>query len=682
MTFDNHREDESTAEAPRRRDKLASLWTWILDSSLVFCVAAYLVWPIFSLDYSDKWASIESTFISDARFLKDHWPHPLWHPLWYTGTRFDYIYPPALRYGTALPMVLNPKVSPAWSYHFYIGLLYCLGIAGVYVVARAGEASRKFAILAALLVATVSPSFLLIGEIRHDARASWSEPQRLGVLIRYGEGPHVSAVALLGFALAFSMFALKTGSSRAIAAAAVSAALVVSHNFYGATALAIFFPLLMWSIWLTHQDKRVFVRTVVIGALAYGLCAFWLVPSYLTVTLDNMRFVSERGNRWSIWVALALLIFYLKLTEKWAKGRQERAYAVFLIGAFAFFFLNVIGNYYLGFRVIGEPFRMVPELDLVLILAGVEVLRRIWESSSFRMPKRVIVAVFIVLVFYSVRKYITGGWHIFVPERNVQARLELQITDWIAKNMPDARSYTTGSVRFWFNAWHDLAQLGGGSEQGLLNPVVQPATWNLGVNDNGKYGLYWMQATGVDLAVVNDERSKEHYHDIQFPKKFIPLTKLVYDDGAGNLIYQVPRRYAGLARVVDVKQLDAMVPLPEEPNIDQLLKLVEILENGPDAPAQTKWVGTDELQVHGRVGNAQTMFVQVAFDPSWHAYAGGKEVPVRKSQLNFMRIDVPEGTEDIVLRFSLPMENVIGRVLFGLAVLLLLAAIRRRGRLV
>ena len=55
------------------------------------------------------------------------------------------------------------------------------------------------------------------------------------------------------------------------------------------------------------------------------------------------------------------------------------------------------------------------------------------------------------------------------------------------------------------------------SDGNYVFPVVQPATWNLGVNEDGKYGLYWMQATGVDLAVVNDERSKEHYHDIQVP---------------------------------------------------------------------------------------------------------------------------------------------------------------------
>ena len=36
-------------------------------------------------------------------------------------------------------------------------------------------------------------------------------------------------------------------------------------------------------------------------------------------------------------------------------------------------------------------------------------------------------------------------------------------------------SLATGSVRFWYNTWHDLPELGGGSEQGLLNMNVQYA---------------------------------------------------------------------------------------------------------------------------------------------------------------------------------------------------------------
>ena len=41
--------------------------------------------------------------------------------------------------------------------------------------------------------------------------------------------------------------------------------------------------------------------------------------------------------------------------------------------------------------------------------------------------------------------------------------------------MPGARALATGSVRFWYDAWRDLPQLGGGSEQGILNQLVSLA---------------------------------------------------------------------------------------------------------------------------------------------------------------------------------------------------------------
>src|ERR1700737_2014360 len=107
---------------PARRAEL------LLDSLVMFVFAAVLVWPLFKTRYLDMWGSIESTFIADARFLIAHWPHPLWQPLWYVGTRFDYIYPPALRYGTALVSMLI-GYAPSKAYHVYTALLYCIGIA-------------------------------------------------------------------------------------------------------------------------------------------------------------------------------------------------------------------------------------------------------------------------------------------------------------------------------------------------------------------------------------------------------------------------------------------------------------------------------------------------------------------------------------------------------------------------
>src|ERR1700724_2653808 len=183
------------------------IWPPVLvDFLVIFLMTAALIWRLFKIKYSALWSSIESTFIADGRFLRDHWPPPLWQPLWYCGTRFDYIYPPALRYGTAALAKMLP-ILPVRAYHLYTAIFYCLGIAGVYLFVRVVAKSRGGAWLAALATLLVSPSFLFIREVRMDA---WHlAPQRLSALVRYGEGPHVSSLAILPFALLCTFLALE-----------------------------------------------------------------------------------------------------------------------------------------------------------------------------------------------------------------------------------------------------------------------------------------------------------------------------------------------------------------------------------------------------------------------------------------------------------------------------------------
>src|SRR5437868_10050137 len=100
------------------------IWPRVLaDFFVIFLMTAALIWRLFKIKYTALWSSIESTFIADGRFLRDHWPHPLWQPLWYCGTRFDYIYPPALRYGTAALAKMFP-ILPVRAYHLYTAFFF------------------------------------------------------------------------------------------------------------------------------------------------------------------------------------------------------------------------------------------------------------------------------------------------------------------------------------------------------------------------------------------------------------------------------------------------------------------------------------------------------------------------------------------------------------------------------
>ncbi|MCC6862008.1 MAG: hypothetical protein IT158_25780 [Bryobacterales bacterium] len=654
--------------------------SWITDFCLILALSTALIWPLFRTTYLDNWASIDSTFIADARFLNRHWPHPRWQPLWYCGTRFDYIYPPALRYGTAL-IARTAGVPEARAYHIYTAFFYCLGIAGVYVLVRVLSGSRGIAWLGAAAAALLSPSFLLLPDIRRDA-GNWLIPQRLHVLLRYGEGPHMTAFSLLPLALAASFRALQKYRPAVLALAAALCALVVSNNFYGATALAILFPWMAWSVRVTRLDRWVWLRAACIAVLAYGLTAFWLVPSYLRITLRNMEFVATPGNAWSGLVVAVCLAGFGLLSWKFARGRPERDSGVFVWGAAAILLLVVAGWYWLKLRVIGEPIRLVPELDLVLTLAALEGLRRLWQR---RVPALRLAAILVVLLaFATARRYVRHSWEIYREDPNYRQRVEFRIPGWMSRNLPGMRTVAAGSVRFWYNAWFDLPQLGGGSEQGLLNTAVMPAQWEILIGPEPELGILWMQAMGADTAIVHDKQSQEIYHDWTYPRKFTGALPAVYDDGQGNVIYRAPRRFPGLARVVDTARHDRLLPPRGSTDAERVQPYAESLERGPDSPATAVWNGTDAMRVQAQLEPGQSLVVLVSYDSAWRATSAGLVLPVRQDAFGFLRIDAPPGRHDIDLRFTLPLENLAGWLITVWAILaaagLLFQAWRQRSR--
>ena len=641
----------------------------LLDLLLVFLFTAVLIKPLFKAKYLDRWDSIESTFIADGRFLSSHLPHPQWQPFWYCGTRYDYLYPPVLRYGTAL---LARVYMPVKAYHFYIALLYAIGIAGVYFLVWVMSRSRGAAWLAAATSALASPAFVFLREMGLDSQ--YRAPNRLWVLTRYGEGPHISSLALLPFALAFAWLALTTRRGAFLAAAAICSVLVALTNFYGATALAVFYPILVWSLWVTHRDNRIWWRAAAIPALAYGLSAFWLTPSYLRITIGNLRYVSSPGNAWSVALLTLVIAAFLAVSLRGASRKPGRAYAVFLSGGLLFMGLNVLGHFYFNFRVIGEPGRLVPELDLALTLVGVELPRRLWNWPA-RVPSRVwaaraLAAVVVLCGSWTARHYVRHAWELYPPEPDYRQRVEYRMSEWMAGHLPQARTLTPGSVRFWWNTWHDLAEVGGGSEQGLLNPKVSSAQWEIHLGSNPEMAVRWLTALGADAVIASSKQSQNPYRDFTFPDKFSGALPVLYDDDQGNVIYQVPRRYPSLARVVDRARLAALPPL-EQTNLDLLRAYIAVIEEGPDAPTTTAWNGTDAMRVHARVAPGQAVLVQVTYDPAWHAYSGGQALPVHKDRgAEFSVIDAPPGEHDISFVFETPLENRIGWVLTWLSLAL------------
>jgi hypothetical protein len=646
--------------------------TLLLDSLILLCLSVILIKPLFRLKYLDNWPSIESTFIAEARMLSENLPHPGWQPLWYCGTRTDYIYPPALLYGTVLISKIGHTL-PARSYHLYIAIFYVLGIVAVYWLVRIGSRSRVAAWLASLASALISPSFALLKDIRHDS-GFWV-PQRLHVLMAYGEGPHISALCVLPAALAAGFLALRKWRPGALAAAGALCALVAANNFYGATGLAILYPIMVWSVWTAERDRSVWLRAASIPLVAYGLSAFWLTPSYIRITMIDLNWVARPGNTISwiiLFFAIALFCF---VTWRSSAGRREREWPIFVTGAAFFMSLYVLGLYYFGFRVMGEPGRLIPELDLALILAGVEIQRTMWRRPRLRIPAVLLT----LLAFAPSIRYLRHVWSPFPKAAPIETVYEYKTSQWVHDHLRGERVLPSGSIRFWFDAWADNPQPDGGSMQGMLNQILPTASWQILRDERPNLAVLWLQALGTSAVVVPDRASPEPYHDYAKPEKFQGLLPVLYDDGHGTLVYRVPRVYPGIARVVEEAQLKGIGEVRSGNHPDDLATYVSAIEDPARPEVKVVWHGFDEVVMETTVKPGEDILLQETWDPAWHADENGKALPVRVDPvMGFMLIDVPEGMHKIRMRFETPLENRVGQVLFFVTIIVLAGLMFRK----
>ncbi len=629
--------------------------TAIIDSLAIACLVSFLILPLFSLGYLDNWASIESTFIGDVRMIRGHFPHFDWQPLWYCGTRADYIYPPALRYGTALISWLG-HLPPVRAYHLFIAVFYVAGILSVYWLVRVGSQSRGAAWIASAASALLSPSFLLLPGVRHDS--GWLVPQRLRVLVHYGEGPHISALAVLPFALAAVFAALR--SRKGVPLAAALCALVVAINFYGATSLAILYPIALWSVWLCDRPPGLWLRAAAIPVMAWGLSAFWLTPSYIRITSEDLKLVSLPGNTSSRVVFTIAMALFALFSSRTSSRRPEHAWTVFVCGVATAFSFWVLGFYALNLRVTGDPVRLIPELDLALVFLLVEILRRTWRNPALRLPLTLLA----LAVFVPAVRYITHAWSPFPKAGNIENVYEYRVAAWINNHLRGARVFTTGTVRFWVDTWFDNAQPWGGSDQSILNQSIPAPFYLIAHGERADVATLWLQAMGTDAIVVPGPKSPEYYHDYAHPEQFRGALPVLTEEFPDTVVYAVPRVHPGIVRIVNRAAIHEIGAL-DFYNEAKLRRYVPLVEDPAQPAAFLTWHGTDEFEIDANLSQTQSILVQESWDSAWHADENGQSLPVqRDSYMGFMLIDAPPGTHHIHLRFRTPAENRAGQVIF------------------
>ena len=245
-----------------------------------------------------------------------------------------------------------------------------------------------------------------------------------------------------------------------------------------------------------------------------------------------------------------------------------------------------------------------------MILAAVECLRRLWIHD--KPASRALALAIVLMSFSTALPYVRHAWALIIPDNGYQNRVEYKLTGWMAKNLPGARALATGTIRFWYDAWHDLPQLGGGSDQGMVNQLTRPAYWLI-TNGDVEGAVDWMRAFGVDAILVPDETSQEHYHDFPRPHNFAGVLPVLLDDREGDVIYRVPRRFPDLARVVETGTCSrAYAPWGRMAIGQQSAPTPRRWKTGPDLAGRHCWNGTGGRSMRMRLAPTWP-----PDDPSW-----------------------------------------------------------------
>jgi len=602
----------------------------------LFAINVYIVRELFVVEYLRFMGSIEGAYISLARQLSEHWDLTWW-PLWYAGIPYQNTYPPLLHWITALGARFG-HVSPAHSYHFVTAFFYCAGPVTLFWMAYRLSGLLWPSLAGGLAYSLFSPSNFLIAAVRRDA-GGWLYPRRLQALVEYGEGPHITSMALLPVAIVMLDLALRRRRPVFYLLAAFALASVVLTNWLGGFALATAVLAYLLSN-QAHELKRVFIASAALGGMAYALSIQWIPPSTLATIRTNAQRV---GGPYPIGIAqltyatvilIALFLLWLWF-ERNSVPRHLRFFAVFAL----LMSVVTLASAWWQIYIVPQPDRYHLEMEMALCpLASFGLALPLGHMR--RPPCRVIVVVLALLCYFPIRTYRRTAREWTRP-LDIQTTSEYKTASWIDQNMHGRRVFVPGSDYFWLNAFTDTPQLEGGFDQGLTNPWLPIIHYQLyagtGTAHEGELGKLWLKAFGVHAAVVCGPRSTEVYKPYRNWQKFEGLLPVLWRDG-DDVIYRVLPDSSSLAHVLRSEERLTRPPASAL-DVDFLRAYIAPLENPPRSSVQMTWQNRHHAVVTADLQKDQMLLVQVTYHSGWHARVNGAARSISRDPIGLMLID-------------------------------------------
>jgi hypothetical protein len=601
----------------------------------IFLLNALICLRLFTIEFTARMESIESSYMSISRWAMDNWADLTWFPLWFTGQPFHRVYQPGLHLSVAgLATALG--WTPQHAYHFLTALAYCLTPVALFWLVHKGTGRFWWAVSAALVFSLLSPAAFFSTAIRNDA-GGLLLARRFQILVKYGEGPHTTALLMLPVVMWLVDRAASARRWQFIAPAALATAALVLTNWPGTIGLAL--AMAAYAVSKLGGPSRLHWPTWVgIGVAAYMVAAIWVPPSVLFAAVRNAQQsdattlgAAQLAGYAGLAAALIGLNFALGRANQWI--RWFACFAV-LTGAVS------MGREWFGWRLLPQPNRFQLEFEMaaaglagILLAVALERLPRRWRIAC--------IAVLAILPLTQAVRYRRYA-HRLIPPIDITQTIEYRMAKWFNANMQGRRVFAPGNVSLWMNMFTDVPQVAGCCDQGVPTQEHRIAVYTIYTGQNAgdrdaAISLTWLKAYGADAIGVTGPRSSEYFKPYWKPWKFDGVLREMWRDG-DNAVYEVPRRSRSLAHVIPAA---AVVKTPPENGLitGPMEPLIGALDDPANAPASFRWLNRHEAVVEATLREGDVVFVQISHDPGWRVFEGNVERAAKPDALGLMVID-------------------------------------------
>jgi hypothetical protein len=578
----------------------------------LFALNAFLTLRLFHVAYTREMGSIEAAFISLARYIRDHFPHLTWFPLWYGGIPFADAYPPLLHLMVA-GVAAATGADPGLAYHVVTATLYALGPAAFFWTAMRLGATRTGAFAGALGYSLLAPSCWLVHEVRADS-GGWFGPRRLVSMVRYGEGPHIASLLFLVLAIGLLDLALERRRARDFVLAGLAMAATVLCNWIGAVELGIAAAAYLLA-GVHKQWKRAYAVTAAVAIYGYAVAMPFVTPSTVaTIRASAPRLVGFHSAGWRFLVGAACLPLLA-----WALKRLRVAPPLRFAALLAFApAVLALASFWAHVDLAPQANRYHLEMDLGIWMLAAFVLSRL-RPLTLSAPVRVSLVTAGIVVLATLVVHERRIARSIETPIDIHSTAEYRISHWLGRNMPGRRVFAPGSVSFWMDAFSDTPMLVGGFDNGITNQTLWDVNFQMLFGEKLPVALAWLKAYGCDAIVGDDFTSAEFFHPYSHPDRLHSLPEL-WRDGP-EVVYAVPRR-GSLAHAIYGADVVQQTPAPYETKaIDRYVAALD----DPSLPQPSfQWRDPSHASISGNFTPDHLLSVQVTWDKGWNATVNGQ----------------------------------------------------------